>query len=430
MHFAKKAIDIIKMFTKAFINALCKTFIASKNVLILVFSKVYYLFKRLPKTYSRVLAATLAFVILSSMVSTVVSAAGVISSYDVVVEDKRIATVKDKTVLAEAEILTATVLSNLECNSLVSKAKLVYSFSTENKLIDANELAQRIVDNSSEITKYAVLSINGIVVAGDKTQEQVNSVLESYLSNYKTENNMEDVEYCEGILVEEKYIPLDASTCALPVQSFKKVVETCSIDYGTETTNSSELLLGSTKTVSAGVEGEKEVTYKVTYVNGVETGKIEISSVVTKTPVAKQVLVGTKEVAAADKNGNVPMCWPVARVAKSFVSSYMGDGRGHKGMDIVAPKSTPIYAAYNGEVIFSGSDSSGYGNYIIIDHKNGYKTLYAHCSELFANVGDTVAQGEHIAAVGTTGYSTGNHLHFEVRKNNTPVNPVNFIGSK
>ncbi len=406
-----------------------------------VFSFIYNLFKRLPKTYSRVLAFGLSFLLVWGIVSTVFDAVGVISAYNVVVENKKIGTVKDKTVLAEAEILTAKVLSNSKCNSLVSDAKLIHGLSTEEKLLSADELSKKIVDASSKITEYAVLSINGIAVAGSETEEEVNSILEGYLKNYELEGDMEGVEYSKSLSVMTKYIPLDEANSlektenfvlnkTLPVESYKKIVETESVSYGTEKTKSADLLVGSTKTLSAGEKGEKEVTYKVFYQNGVETSKVEISSVVTKKPVAKKVLVGTKQVTAADKNGDVPMCWPVKRVERSYVSSYMGDGRGHKGMDIVAPKGTAIYAGYKGEVIFSGRDSSGYGNYIIIDHKNGYKTLYAHCSELYAKVGDIVATGEHIAAVGTTGYSTGNHLHFEVRKNGYPVNPARFIGTK
>lgn len=430
MQYFKKAKQVLKLFA-----------LATKKIVKFLFLALYNLFNKLPRAYTRVLAGALSFVILLGITSTVVSAAGVIPAYKVVVEKKKVATVKDKTVLAEAEILTADVLNNSECNSLVSEAKLVYCLTTENKLVDSKELSKRIVNNSSEITEYTVLSIGGIEVAGDKTEQQVNIVLDEYLSNYQKESGMEGVEYCETLCVNNKYIPTKkaqslsstenyAKECTLPVQSFKKVVVKETIKYGTEKTNTNELLVGSTKTVSAGVLGEKEVTYKVTYVNGEENGRTEISSVVTKKPVAKQVLVGTKEVASADKNGDVPMCWPVQRVARSYVSSYMGDGRGHKGMDIVAPKGTPIYAAYQGVVIFSGRDSSGYGNYIIIDHQNGYKTLYAHCSELYAKVGDTVAQGEHIAAVGSTGYSTGNHVHFEVRKGSSYLNPVKFIGSK
>ena len=70
---------------------------------------------------------------------------------------------------------------------------------------------------------------------------------------------------------------------------------------------------------------------------------------------------------------------------------------------------------------------SGYGNLIQIDHGNGYVTYYAHCTELYASVGDKVAQGDLIAAVGSTGNSTGNHLHFEIRLNGSVLNPLEYV---
>ena len=81
------------------------------------------------------------------------------------------------------------------------------------------------------------------------------------------------------------------------------------------------------------------------------------------------------------------------------------------------PEGTPVYAADNGKVIVAGDLDNGYGSYIILDHQNGYKTLYAHNSELLVSVGDIVAQGDQIALSGNTGNSTGPHVHFEIQVN-------------
>jgi len=98
----------------------------------------------------------------------------------------------------------------------------------------------------------------------------------------------------------------------------------------------------------------------------------------------------------------------------------------HAGMDMAAPKGTPIYAAETGVVIVAQS-WSGYGNCVIIDHGGGLWTLYGHMSQILAKKGETVKRGEKIGLVGSTGQSTGNHLHFEVRKNSEPVDPVPYL---
>lgn len=95
----------------------------------------------------------------------------------------------------------------------------------------------------------------------------------------------------------------------------------------------------------------------------------------------------------------------------------------HTGVDIAAPSGTAIHAAGDGQVIFAGW-RGGYGNCIIIDHGGGTATLYGHCSALFVGTGRNVSAGDKIAAVGSTGMSTGPHLHWEVRINGTPVNPL------
>ena len=98
----------------------------------------------------------------------------------------------------------------------------------------------------------------------------------------------------------------------------------------------------------------------------------------------------------------------------------------HKGIDIAATRGTPILATASGKVTFAGW-SSGYGYLVKIDHGNGVETYYGHCSKLYVSAGDTVEAGEKIAAVGSTGNSTGNHLHFEIRLNGKQVNPESFV---
>lgn len=99
----------------------------------------------------------------------------------------------------------------------------------------------------------------------------------------------------------------------------------------------------------------------------------------------------------------------------------------HGGLDIGAPAGTPIKATAGGTVTYAQYNSGGYGNLVVIDHGNGVKTYYGHCSKLYVSKGERVIAGEVIGAVGSTGFSTGNHLHFEIRINDTRVNPQKYL---
>ncbi len=101
-------------------------------------------------------------------------------------------------------------------------------------------------------------------------------------------------------------------------------------------------------------------------------------------------------------------------------------GRYHTGVDIEGDYSSPIYAAAAGRVVYAAYDSSGYGLHVVIDHGNGYETLYGHASKVFVSRGDSVSQGETIAMIGSTGRSTGPHVHFEIRIGGGFLNPLSF----
>ena len=129
---------------------------------------------------------------------------------------------------------------------------------------------------------------------------------------------------------------------------------------------------------------------------------------------------------------SLPSAWPT--VADATISSDFGRRfhpvyhyyRKHEGVDIGDRKGDPIYASGSGTVTMA-EWHSGYGNLVEIDHGNGYVTRYGHCSKLLVKVGQKVDQGEQIALMGSTGTSTGPHVHFEVRINGTPVDPTPFI---
>ena len=118
------------------------------------------------------------------------------------------------------------------------------------------------------------------------------------------------------------------------------------------------------------------------------------------------------------------------RVTSEFgnrIDPITGKRKGHTGMDLAVPTGTPIRAALGGTVTVSKYNAGGYGYYVIIDHGNGLTTLYGHCSQLLARVGQTVQAGDIIALSGSTGRSTGPHLHFEVRVNGERTNPRAYL---
>ncbi len=133
---------------------------------------------------------------------------------------------------------------------------------------------------------------------------------------------------------------------------------------------------------------------------------------------------------ASNVNGVKLSVRPITGVITSrfgYRSSPGGIGTtNHKGLDIAAPKGTPIYASAAGTVAYSGYKGS-FGKLVIINHGNGVQTYYAHCSSLNVSVGQKVEAGKNIAAVGMTGTATGNHVHFEVRVNGRSLNPQNYI---
>lgn len=113
--------------------------------------------------------------------------------------------------------------------------------------------------------------------------------------------------------------------------------------------------------------------------------------------------------------------WPTSGTITQYYVWY------HQALDIANASSPPIIAADTGTVVYAGFDYSGYGNHIIIDHGNGYQTLYGHLSYLGVSAGQAVTQGERIGTMGSTGRSTGTHLHFEIRSGGALLNPLNFL---
>ena len=194
------------------------------------------------------------------------------------------------------------------------------------------------------------------------------------------------------------------------------------VDYKTVTKKSGSYFKGETVVVQSGKKGKARVTAKLTKRNGKTVKRKDLEVETIKEPVNKVIVKGTKPVPA--KKGTGTFMRPVN--AGVYAGYGMRWGRMHYGLDFSAPTGTPIYAADGGTVTFAGW-SGAYGYVITIDHGANKKTLYAHCSRLFVSAGNKVYKGQHIAAVGSTGRSTGPHCHFEIFINGSNVNPAYYI---
>lgn len=200
------------------------------------------------------------------------------------------------------------------------------------------------------------------------------------------------------------------------------------VSYDIEYTDSANLYQGDYKVTSKGEYGKADVMAKATYVNGEETERTILSSVTLKEPVTEYRLRGTKARPTWLPTGSFR--WPTSgRITSYFGGRKSPGGIGstnHKGIDIAVPRGTPIYAADGGTVTYAGW-MSGYGYLVEINHGNGYVTRYGHNSSLTVSVGQHVYKGQQVARAGSTGNSTGNHCHFEVRYNGVAKNPLNYL---
>lgn len=153
-----------------------------------------------------------------------------------------------------------------------------------------------------------------------------------------------------------------------------------------------------------------------------------VADLYVKKVVVKSYAVVAKGVNTSSQKVNLGLS--LIRPVSGTVTSRFGArwGRSHKGLDIGAPKGTPIKAVASGTVtVAQYGYSGGYGNYVMISHGNGIQTLYGHCNSLNVSVGQSVSQGQVIAYVGNTGNSYGNHLHLEIRVNGVAQNPQNYL---
>lgn len=283
-----------------------------------------------------------------------------------------------------------------------------------NSIVESKEIMDTFGSSNATAVYYTAEkgdTPSGIAQKYDLTTAELAAMNPGILTNLRPGDEI-------TVSVEEPY---------LSVNVVKQETYNEAIPYETIRTETDSLYKGDSRTVVKGVQGERRVVADVVYHNGIEVSRNVLESAVLSEPKAAQVQVGTKPLAPITGikiTGTGIYSWPVAG---GYISSYMGDGRGHKGIDIAAPYGTTIFAAEEGVVTKVQKIKYGYGYNFYIQHNDGTLTHYAHCSAIYVSVGQKVIKGEPVAAVGSTGQSTGNHLHFEVIKNGVFKNPLDYV---
>lgn len=355
----------------------------------------------------------------------------------VYVNGDKLATVENETVYGEAnkrisDMVTYEAAASADYYS-TPYYEITLTDTTEMSSVDS-VMESLLSQYEGELTEATGLYIDNELAAVVKDEEELRSVLDTYLLNAGTVSGSEkqfvqNVQvvpglYADGSVVSANMLRQMLTGGVLTLDVSETVVDTYveEIPYETEQIKDDSMYEDESEVSRAGVNGSVSHVDRVTLVNGKETAREAISSTVLKNPVNEQVKVGTKERPAASGS----FCWPVPSL--NMITTYFAErwGSFHGALDISGPSAegSDILASDSGTVIWSGDCGDGYGNYIIIDHGNGFQTWYAHCSALFVSAGDQVTQGEVIGLVGNTGDSYGAHLHFEIRLNGEKVDPL------
>ena len=306
------------------------------------------------------------------------------------------------------------------------------SITTGAELMDKESLEKAIVDSIDNVDECYVLYRNSQPFAVCQTNDELQNALDKYLS--KKAKKLTNPSYVDNFKIEKEYRTYDALINTDDV--YKKLIDekvavagtktetvTKKIPYKTVTKKSSKYNKGEKVIVQKGVKGEKTIERVVYYSDNKAVNTRIISSNVTKQAVEEIIVIGTAQ-------NSFSLSYPFSKNANSYVTSPYGDYRGyyyHQGIDMIADYGTEILACAGGTVVEAQYSSYGWGNYIVVDHGNGMKTRYAHCSSLNVSVGQKVARGEVIGFVGSTGDSTCNHLHLELESGGVRINAANYF---
>ncbi len=301
--------------------------------------------------------------------------------------------------IVQAELLNADFVQQVE----LREVKL-----NPAELIQPEEMQKKLETGDVQPTKYTVEDGDCVSCIAKKLNIPKQLI---YQNNPTITNDMIKV---------GQQLDLTVLQPTLSVRTVEKIVENQEIQHETEYVQDDSMKLGLTQTLTAGQNGMKRMTIQLTKVNGLLEEEVVLAEEIVEEPKKAVVKRGTKVIRG---EGTGKFAWPV--VSASITSTYGTRwGAFHKGIDITGNRN--ILAADNGKVVTAGSKSD-YGNYVIIDHLNGYRTLYGHLSKILVTQGTIVEKGEKIGIMGSTGDSTGVHLHFEILRNSSPQNPLKFL---
>lgn len=334
-----------------------------------------------------------------------------------------------------ARVNSARELLAADQETLSWDVEPTYTLSISAETMTESEVANEILRISgSEISEATAVYIDGdlryVTTEGDHLRSYLNSVKapwEDPTSQTTRVSFAHGLRLVDGIYLTDSVVPyadvlagLQANGAEdLQVKVSERVTETQEIAYDTETQEDSELDFGKSETVQEGVPGSEAVTRELTYLNGTLMDDQVVDVQVLQSPTPEIIRRGTRlKNGMIGKLGTGTFIWPVPQYKSISRWANLQVRGGHRGVDIAAPYGTPIYASDSGTVVEVVSMHPSWGNYVTIDHGNGYKTLYAHMSSFAVQLGDTVTQGQVIGYVGSTGDSTGNHCHFEMSYNN------------
>lgn len=406
---------------------------------------------RVLRRFPRAVKGTVSVAIAASLAVGIFVFTGAVHAFEISVDGVTVGCVGSEVDVINAKNLAKQKIYDEHGRKQLERITYTGIVTSGDKVVAPEEVVEPILGNTKNLKSAATLTVNDSVIGFMDTKEEVQAALDRLVEEEKELYGADKAEVGDNVKIDSAYFSGDAlqglprldeileeDVFLVPVKVTVYETSERTAPFSTVETKSDEVVLGATKVASEGADGINSVVESVSYINGLEVERSVVSTTTVVAPQDRVVLIGTKEPVVYTKSLEIPKdnlpneygyIWPVDVNSDYYISSYYGDGRGHKGFDIAAATGTGIYASRDGRVVYAGWEGN-YGLSVIVDHGNGVKTRYAHCSQLFVSVGDTVKQGENIAAVGTTGQVTGAHLHFEIVVNGTAVDPAVYFSKQ